>query len=176
LGCTFEDTMETMAMCTKTIDAALLDDMLEQAHRSPRGRAMRRLHDDDWEHAHRMLNALTPATFVGPHRHESRYHGEGAILLRGRVAVLIFDDDGNVVHERSCVLSQAVGRIGVDIEPMVWHGLVVLEDSVLYEVKGQPVGGYVAAGDKTFAPWAPLEGAAGVPAYLGRLSAIAHAL
>jgi len=28
---------------------------------------------------------------------------------------------------------------------------------VIYEVKGQPAGGYVKAQDKDFAPWAPEE-------------------
>jgi hypothetical protein len=46
----------------------------------------------------------------------------------------------------------------MDIPPGAWHSLVALEDAVIYEVKGQPAGGYVQAEDKDFAPWAPEEG------------------
>ncbi|MGH9841238.1 MAG: WbuC family cupin fold metalloprotein [Blastocatellia bacterium] len=160
-------------MRVQKIDSKLLDELLEKARQSPRRRAVHRLHDDDWEHAHRMLNALTHGTYVCPHRHESRFNGEGFILLRGRLAVLIFDDDGNVVRDKSYVLSATEGRIGMDIAPMVWHSLVALEESVIYEVKGQPTGGYIQADDKNFAPWAPAEGEAGVAEYLQKLEAIA---
>lgn len=120
-----------------------------------------------------MLNVLTPGTYVCPHRHESQFNGEGFILLRGRLAVLIFDDNGNVERDKSCVLSANDGQIGVDIAPMVWHSLVALEDSAIYEVKGQPAGGYIQANDKNFAPWAPAEGERGVADYLQKLEAIA---
>ncbi len=163
-------------MRVQKIDSKLLDELLEKARQSPRQRAIHRLHDDDWEHAHRMLNGLTPGTYVCPHRHESQFNGEGFILLRGRLAVLIFDDDGNVDHGKSCVLCIADGQVGMDIAPMAWHSLVALEESVIYEVKGQPAGGYIQAHDKNFAPWAPAEGAAGVAEYLQKLEAIAASL
>jgi cupin fold WbuC family metalloprotein len=153
-------------MRVQKIDAKLLDELLEQARRSPRRRAIRRLHDDDWEHAHRMLNALAPGTYVRPHRHESEFNGEGFILLRGQLAVLIFDGDGNLERGKSCLLSAADGQIGMDIAPMVWHSLVAFEESVIYEVKGQPVGGYVQANDKHFAPWSPEEGSPDADAYV----------
>jgi cupin fold WbuC family metalloprotein len=153
-------------MRVQKIDSKLLDELLERARQSPRRRAIHRLHDDDWEHAHRMLNALTPGTYVRPHRHESQFNGEGFILLRGKLAVLIFDNDGGVDRDRSCVLSASRGRIGMDIAPMVWHALVALEESVIYEVKGQPVGGYVQANDKHFAPWSPEEGSPDADEYV----------
>jgi len=90
--------------------------------------------------------------------------------------VLIFDDDGNVERDKSCMLSASEGRIGMDIAPMVWHSLVALEESVIYEVKGQPAGGYTQANDKDFAPWAPAEGDRGVAEYLQKLEAIAAAI
>src|SRR5262249_59865660 len=101
----------------QTIDAALLDELSQKARLAPRRRAMLRLHDGDWEHAHRMLNALSVGTYVRPHRHEDRHKGEGFILLRGRLALLIFDDKGNIQVERSRILSQETGCIGMDIPP-----------------------------------------------------------
>jgi cupin fold WbuC family metalloprotein len=163
-------------MRVQKIDSKLLDELLERARQSPRRRAIHRLHDDDWEHAHRMLNALTPGTYICPHRHASPFNGEGFILLRGRLAALIFDEAGNVDSGKSCLLSLAEGQVGMDIAPMVWHSLIALEDSVIYEVKGQPIGGYVQVQDKNFAPWAPAEGERGVAEYLQKLEALAAAI
>jgi cupin fold WbuC family metalloprotein len=143
----------------QTIDAALLDELLQQACVSPRRRAILCLHDGDWEHAHRMLNALAVGTYVRPHRHEDKHKGEGFVILRGKLAVLIFNDAGEIDFDRSRVLSAAGGCLGMDLAPGVWHSLVALEDSVVYEVKGQPAGGYVQAADKDFAAWSPEEGA-----------------
>ncbi|MGH9934763.1 MAG: WbuC family cupin fold metalloprotein [Blastocatellia bacterium] len=141
----------------QTIDSALLDELLQRARLSSRRRAILCLHDGDWEHAHRMLNALAVGTYVRPHRHEDKYKGEGFIILRGRLALLIFDDAGEIDFEQSRVLSVEDGCFGMDIPPGVWHSLVAIEETVIYEVKGQPAGGYVQAEDKDFAPWSPEE-------------------
>ena len=141
-----------------TIDSALLSDLLQQARLSSRRRAILCLHDGDWEHAHRMLNALTVETYVRPHRHEDKHKGEGFIILRGKLALLVFTNTGEIDFEQSKVLSADGGCLGMDIPPGVWHSLVALEDAVIYEVKGQPAGGYIQAEDKNFAPWSPEEG------------------
>jgi cupin fold WbuC family metalloprotein len=141
----------------QTIDSALLDELIGKARLSARRRSILCLHDGDWEHAHRMLNALSVGTYVRPHQHKDQHKGEGFILLRGRLAVLIFDEHGELHLEQSRILSSETGCFGMDIAPGVWHSLVAIEDSVIYEVKGQPAGGYVQSLDKDFAPWAPEE-------------------
>lgn len=160
----------------QTIDSALLDELLQRARRSPRRRAILCLHDGDWEHAHRMLNALTVGTYVRPHRHEDMHKGEGFILLRGKIALLIFAGAGEIDFERSRLLSTSLGCFGMDIPPGYWHSLVALEDSVIYEVKGQPAGGYIQAQDKDFAPWSPEEGSREAEEYCGLLHETARAL
>lgn len=160
----------------QTIDSALLDHLLRQACSSSRRRAILRLHDGDWEHAHRMLNALAVGTYVRPHRHKDKHKGEGFVILRGKLALLIFDDAGEVDSERSRILSAEAGCLGMDIPPGVWHSLIALEDSVIYEVKGQPGGGYVQELDKDFAPWSPEEGAREAGEYCRLLHQAALAL
>jgi cupin fold WbuC family metalloprotein len=142
----------------QTIDSELLDELLRRARLSSRRRAILCLHDGDWEHAHRMLNALAVGTYVRPHRHEDKHKGEGFIILRGKLALLIFTGDGEIDFARSRVLSVDGGCLGMDIPPGVWHSLIAIEDAVIYEVKGQPAGGYAQAEDKDFAPWSPEEG------------------
>lgn len=160
----------------QAISDSLLNRLLQRAADSPRLRAVHCLHDGDWEHCHRMLNALLPGTYVCPHRHDSDHQSEAFILLRGKLALLLFDDDGNVDFTNSRVLSPASGMLGLDIPPRIWHSLVALEESVIYEVKGHPAGGYVQERDKNFAPWAPPEGAAESEAYQCKLEEIARNL
>lgn len=123
-----------------------------------------------------MLNALTPGTYVRPHRHDSDHQSEAFILLRGRLALLLFDEDGNVNFAHSRILSQEDGVWGMDIPPRLWHSLVALEASVIYEVKGHPAGGYVQERDKNFAPWSPEEGSAESEGYLRKMEAAARTL
>ena len=126
-----------------------------------------------------MLNALIPGTYVRPHHHPDLYQHEGFIVLRGRMALLLFDDQGQVDLERSRVLGLGGGGgicLGMDLPPGTWHSLVALEETVIYEVKGQPAGGYVAANDKGFAPWSPAEGSAEAAGYLRELERVARQL
>jgi len=153
----------------QTIDAAFLDNLLRRARLSSRRRAILCLHEGDWEHAHRMLNALAVGTYVRPHRHEDKHKGEGFIILRGKLALLIFDYAGEVNFEQSRILSAGGACLGMDIPPGVWHSLVALEDSVIYEVKGQPAGGYISERDKDFANWSPPESSLEAAAYLQML-------
>jgi len=160
----------------QTITSSLLDELLQRAAASPRRRAIHCLHDGDWEHCHRMLNALTLGTYVRPHRHDSDHQSEAFILLRGKLALLLFGEDGNVDFTSSRILSPADGLFGMDIPPRLWHSLVALEDAVIYEVKGHPAGGYVQERDKNFAPWSPEEGSVESEAYLRKMEEAAGKL
>lgn len=155
------------------IDAQLLDELLCKAADSPRRRTILRLHSGDHEHCHRMLNALKSGTYVRPHRHVNEHNSEGFIVLRGRLALLIFDETGNVIEAESCILDAAAGQFGMDIAPHIWHTLVALQDTVIYEVKGHPAGGYVEESAKNFAPWSPEENSVEAMSYLGKLEGIA---
>lgn len=160
----------------QTINGQLLDNLLAKAHQVPRLRTIHCFHEGDWEHCHRMLNALAVGTYVRPHRHGNEHQSEGFIILRGKLAILIFDVDGQLDAANSCVLSLASGNVGMNIKPGIWHTLVALEDSVVYEVKGHPTGGFVAERDKDFAPWSPAEGDEAAPVYLRKLETLAQQL
>jgi cupin fold WbuC family metalloprotein len=85
------------------------------------------------------------------------------LLLRGELALFIFDDAGEITS----VTRLGRDPVGIDIGPGVWHSLAVLSDeAICFEVKPGP---YSAANDKDFAPWAPREGDPQVPEYLASL-------
>ena len=117
------------------IDDKILDDLSAQAKASPRLRMNYNFHQSLDELCHRMLNALEPGTEVPIHHHPDK--DETFVILRGKIRVTTYNDDGSVVD--SVVLCQDDGIFGVDIPKNVWHTLEALEpNSCIFECKQGP--------------------------------------
>lgn len=116
------------------IDKKLLDKVSAEAKESPRLRMNYNFHQSLDDKCHRMLNAVEPGTEVPIHRHPTK--DESFVVLRGKVKVSTYNDDGSV--KESVILGQD-GRYGVDISKNVWHNLESLESgSVIFECKEGP--------------------------------------
>ena len=118
----------------KIIDEQLISGVVEQAKTSPRLRMNYNFHESLQDKCHRFLNALEPGTFIPVHHHPDK--AETFVVLRGKVKVSTYNDDGEVLE--SYILSLEEGRYGVDIPENVWHGLECLEPAVLLECKAGP--------------------------------------
>lgn len=119
----------------KVIDNKLIDSVVEQAKESPRLRKNYNFHGSLKDKCHRFLNALEPGTEVPIHHHVTK--DETFILLRGKVRVNIYNDQGEVTE--SIILCHADGNVGVDIPKDTWHNVECLEaGSVIFEVKEGP--------------------------------------
>ena len=119
----------------KLIDKQLLDDVSRQAQKSVRLRMNYNFHQSLDDKCHRFLNAVEPGTKVEIHRHPTK--DESFVLLRGRVIVRTYNDDGSVIE--SVELCPDDGKYGVNIPKGVWHNLESLEsDSVFFECKEGP--------------------------------------
>ena len=117
------------------IDKTLLDEVSAQAKKTPRLRMNYNFHQSLEDKCHRMLNAVEPETVVPIHRHPTK--DESFVVLRGKVKVSTYNDDGSVIE--SVVLCQEDGRYGVDIPKNVWHNLESMaSDSVIFECKEGP--------------------------------------
>lgn len=117
------------------IDKDLLDQVSSQAKNSPRLRMNYNFHQSLDEKCHRFLNAVEPGTVVEIHRHPAK--DETFVLLRGRVVVNTYNDDGTV--KESVELCPSEGRYGVNIPKGVWHNIEAKEtDSVFFECKEGP--------------------------------------
>ena len=115
----------------KIIDATLLDKVSGEAKVSPRLRMNYNFHQS----LERFLNAVEPGTKVEIHRHPTE--DESFVLLRGRVRVNTYNDDGTV--KEGVVLCPEEGLYGVDIPKGVWHNVECLEPgSVFFECKEGP--------------------------------------
>jgi cupin fold WbuC family metalloprotein len=153
-----------MSTSVQVIDEALIDATLARAKTSPRGRINHNFHPTLDDTLHRFLNAWTRGSYAAPHRHLVVPKPESFVVLRGELALFVFDDSG-LVTERH-VLGRG-GVWGVDLSPGLWHTVAALtETAVCFEVKSGP---YDAATDKEFAPWAPREGDPAAGPYLERL-------
>ena len=155
-----------MAAVVQLIDEALLDATLSRAVAAPRGRINHNFHPDMASNPHRFLNAWTRGSYAAPHRHLQVPKPESFLVLRGELALFLFDDQGAITETH--VLGRS-GALGIDLAPGLWHTVAALsETAICYEVKAGP---YDAATDKEFAPWAPREGDPGAAEYLARLLA-----
>ena len=112
------------------IDEKLLNDVSGRAKESLRLRMNYNFHQRLDDKCHRFLNALELRTKVEIHRHPTK--DESFVLLRGRVRVNTYNDDGSVIE--SVILCPEEGLYGVDIPKNVWHNVESLQSgSVFFE-------------------------------------------
>ena len=135
----------------KLITEKLLDETTARAKVNPRVRMNYNFHEDLDDPVNRLLNAMEPGTYLRPHRHLNPDKDEVFLLLRGKAAVFIFDESGNVTE--TITLCPTEGVYGAEIKAGVWHGMLVLESgSVVYEVKKGP---FAPLSPENLAPWSP---------------------
>lgn len=146
------------------INANLLDSVHQKATQSPRKRMNHNFHEPE-DTIQRFLNAIEPGSYIRPHRHINPKKDEIFLILKGKGAVVIFDDSGNITSIHP--LNTKKGYWGVDIEGGVYHTIISLaKGSVFYEIKAGP---FRSDADKGFAPWAPEENTEGAKTFLNQL-------
>jgi cupin fold WbuC family metalloprotein len=155
----------------KIIHEQLLNETTEKARLSPRLRMNYNFHERLDDPVNRLINAMEPGTYLRPHRHLNPDKEEAVLILRGKVALFIFNEAGEVVEQ--VILDTEAGVYGAEIKAGVWHGLIVLETgTVLYEIKNGP---YVPVSPADFAPWSPApEDTEGVRQFLDSLASFIH--
>lgn len=116
------------------IDEKLLDRISSHAKASPRLRMNYNFHQSLDEKCHRFLNAIESGADIPIHRHPDKE--ESFILMRGKVRVTTYNDDGTIIE--NVVLNPMEGRYGVNIGKNVWHTVEALESSALFECKEGP--------------------------------------
>lgn len=114
------------------IDSTILDNLTDEARRSPRLRMnfdMRTSADDN---SQRMLNAVEPGTVIPIHRHQKS--AETVIGIRGRLKEMFYDEDGNMTET---FIVEPCGDCPVLQVPVgVWHNSESLEHgTVIFEAK-----------------------------------------
>ena len=80
----------------KLFNSEYLNSLIEQAKFSPRQRQHRNIHLSYEEPCQRLFNAIEPTSYIRPHRHTVADKNELLIAVRGLMAFITFDDDGEV--------------------------------------------------------------------------------
>ena len=113
------------------IDDKLLNALMVEAAESPRLRMNRDLRNSPEDKSQRMLNALEIGTIMPIHRH--RNSSETQILLRGKIDVIFYDDNGSETERFH--LDPQNGMYAVNVPIGQWHNLEVIEPAVIFEAK-----------------------------------------
>ena len=139
----------------RLINNKLIDEVLEEARRSPKKRTTRVFHDSAKDSMQIMLNAMLPKTYAQPHKHEDPDKFETFSILSGRLIIVGFDEEGNL--EGCFDLDKRGLNRGIVISPRTYHSMVVPENPGYAVVFEHKEGFYDPKTDKKFAPWAPSE-------------------
>ena len=91
----------------------MLDELSSQAKISPRLRANRNVHASLEETVQRLFIAIEPGSYVQPHRHPEAEKWEFFMVVRGKIAMIIFNDEGCVV--KRIELNPATGMYGLEV-------------------------------------------------------------
>lgn len=154
----------------QTLSTEFLAELSARAKQSPRLRQHHNLHSSYQDPCQRLLNAIEPGSYIRPHRHKSDPKDEMLIVIRGKMALFTFDEQG-LVGDITVLGAENYGAdlaCGAQLQPGDWHTVVALvSDCILLETKAGP---FDPASPKDLAPWAPEEGSAAARPYLKELA------
>ena len=144
----------------KLLPRTLLGELAARAAASPRARAHHNIHASASDPVQRFVVVAGPDSYFRPHRHATR--SELAVLLRGAVEVLTFDEHGRVTARYA--VGEDTDSIAYETPQGVWHTLLPGRTGAAFlEVKQGP---YDPVTSAEFAAWAPEEGHAAVAVFL----------
>lgn len=136
------------------LDNKFCEQLLLQAHESPRKRSHYNIHKELNEPVQRLCIALKKGTYIRPHHHPKSNKWELMLALRGTIALVIFNEEGVILEKLS--LSQGEALNGVELKPNTWHTVFPLtDDAIILEIKEGP---FTPTLESDFASWAPVEG------------------
>lgn len=117
------------------LQSTIIDETTLRASESPRLRMNYNLHESFEDSVQRMFNALEPGTIVPIARHP--YSSETLIMLRGKLRVLIYDDNKNIIED--VVIAPNSENIGYHIPKGTWHKVESLEHgTICFETREGP--------------------------------------
>ena len=111
------------------IDQNTLDTLTERAKASPRVRMNLDLRNSPEDGSQRMLNAMEPESRVAIHRH--RNTSETMVILRGRLAVDLYDASGETCVE-SVELTPNGTVLAINVPLGQWHTARSLESGTVF--------------------------------------------
>ena len=136
------------------VDDATIEMLLDAAAAEPKRRARLNLHRDDNDLIHEMIIAFRGDSLNMPHRHEGK--SESMHVIKGRVDVVIFDDDGKETRRVRLGARDWRGMPSVfRMAAPLWHTVIPVDDKVVvHETTNGP---FLPGKNMEIPPWAPQE-------------------
>jgi len=153
----------------KCIDSSLIKELSTAARVNTRLRQHYNFHESHDDPCQRLVVAMTPGSYIQPHRHFAYPKDELFVVLQGKVGVIFFSELGKM--ESVCALEAGNQTLGCEIPAGTWHTAIALEESVFLEVKAGP---YIPLPENDRASWAPIEGSTEACGYLEQLRTYLH--
>lgn len=154
-----------------TVDSQLLDQVIEKAKTSPRLRMNHNFHPSNESACHRLLNAIEPGSYIRPHCHLDHEKDETFVLLRGKLGIICFDNQGVITE--TALLTAGTDQAVATIPHGIFHTAVsLLPGTIFFEAKAGP---YAPFSEAEKARWAPDDTTPEASAYLQQLCAIFQA-
>lgn len=153
----------------KIFGPEFVEQLSGRASGNERRRQHHNIHQSYLDSCQRLFNAVEPESYIRPHRHLTDSRDELLIAVRGEMALLTFDDCGEVTGTLrfGTEKHRSAHAVGAEVPANVWHTVVSLKPgSVLLEVKAGP---FDPERPKDSSPWAPEEGSPEASLYLRRL-------
>ena len=137
--------------CTEEVvcvDESLVEELMSVSEANGGGNARLCLHASPEADFHEMIILERAGHYCRPHRHAEK--GESCHVIRGRIAVFVFEPDGTV--ER-CIMLDESNSIMSRIGPNRFHSVLPLNNTIIYH-KTKP-GPFLGDRDSILADWAP---------------------
>ncbi|PZO06784.1 MAG: cupin fold metalloprotein, WbuC family [Lysobacteraceae bacterium] len=152
----------------RVISPDFLDRLTSQAVASPRQRQHYNLHATYDDPCQRFFNAVEPGSYLRPHRQALIPRSKLLVAVRGRFALLVFDDAGGIVQGVRFAAGELPGwAVAAEVPAGRWNTVLSLSPgAVLLEAKAGP---FDPDAPREPAPWAPEEGGPDVAAYMAWL-------
>ena len=113
------------------MDNALFDMLEQQAHDTPRLRMNYDLRNTTEDDSQRMLNVWLPGSKLEVHRHQ--HSNETVLLLKGKMDVVLYNDDGT--EAKRIHMGGNSGVYGINIPKNVWHTVEAFKLAVTFTAK-----------------------------------------
>jgi cupin fold WbuC family metalloprotein len=131
-----------------SVDREIVRQLVELSSRDRRGRARLCLHAAPESLFHEMVVVERRGDYFRPHKHLTK--GESCVILEGRAAFFVFDDDGAVTH--ASVIGPDGGLLA-RVEADRWHVVMPLSPYAVY-LESKP-GPFLSVNDSLYPAWAP---------------------
>jgi len=152
------------------IDKEKIDNLIQKAKLTPRGRVRFCSHKSSEESVHEMFIVHPKGAYVRPHKHLNK--PESLLVIEGRVDFIIFGDDGNIKEKLSMGDYNSGLPFYNSIRSSDYHSMVIHSEWLVFlEITKGPFN----KEDTIFSEWSPKdENIKGVYSFMKNMKGEGH--